>query len=365
VTGTPPFQYVWRFNGDTIPGATNAALIVPAVQNGNGGQYSVYVFNGAGAVESASATLVILTPVYFTLEPVNHTADPGEDVTLTSAAVGSGTVRYQWRFEAAEIPGATNASYTITNASFANHGNYSVVAIDDISSVVSSNAFVFMLVRPTILVAPLPQTVLEGGVATFSCVATGAPPLFYRWLSNNAQFVVTTVPYLSLTNSPLRVPPATFRVIVTNLAGSTISLNSTNVRLTVLADFDRDGAGDAWEAQHGFSTNSAADAILDPDGDGMINRSEYVAGTNPADSLSVLKVVLSATNATELNFTAQSNISYTVQWQTNIAGTAWQNLTNIIAEPAVRTITLDMSLAPASADRYFRVVTPAEPGFTP
>jgi hypothetical protein len=270
-------------------------------------------------------------------------------------------VRYQWRFEGENIPNATNATYNLTDASLDQHGTYSVVAIDSISSTISSNAFIFVLVRPGVVVAPLPQTVLQGGIATFSCLATGAPPLFYRWLSNNAQFVVTSTPYLVLSNSPLRVPPATFRVIVTNLAGSTSSQASTNVQLIVLADFDRDGAGDAWEAQYGFNTNNAADALLDLDGDGMNNRSEYVAGTDPTNALSLLKVVFSATNTAELNFIAQSNISYTVQWQTNATGAGWYNLTNIAPEPELRTIVLDTALAPPSPERYFRVITPRVP----
>jgi hypothetical protein len=286
---------------------------------------------------------------------------PGTNVTLSAAALGNGTVRYQWRFEGENIPNATNATYSFTNASIAQHGFYSVVAIDSISSAISSNAFIFVLIRPGVVVAPLPQTVLEGGVATFSCVATGAPPLSYRWLSNNAQFVVTSTPYLVLSNSPLRFPPATFRVIVTNLAGSTSSQASTNVPLIVLADFDRDGASDAWEVQYGFNTNNAADALLDLDGDGMNTRSEYVAGTDPANALSLLKVVFSATNTSELNFTAQSNISYSVQWQTNAGGTVWYNLTNIAAQPELRTIVLETALAPPSPERYFRVVTPHVP----
>jgi hypothetical protein len=211
------------------------------------------------------------------------------------------------------------------------------------------------------VVAPLPQTVLEGRTATFSCIATGGPPLFYRWISNNAQFIVTTQSFLVLSNVQVRVPPVNFRVIVTNVAGSTINSASTNVPLTVLSDFDRDGMADIWESAYGFNTNSSADAVLDFDNDTMSNRDEYIAGTNPTDELSVLKVVFSATNATELNFIAQSNISYTVQWQTNPAVSPWNNLTNIAAQPFMREIQLETATQPASPQRYFRLVTPRMP----
>jgi uncharacterized protein (DUF1800 family) len=51
-------------------------------------------------------------------------------------------------------------------------------------------------------------------------------------------------------------------------------------------DSDKDGMPDAWEDTYLFNKNSAADAALDADADGLNNRDEYLAGTNPrvADS---------------------------------------------------------------------------------
>ncbi len=51
-------------------------------------------------------------------------------------------------------------------------------------------------------------------------------------------------------------------------------------------DTDKDGMPDTWEIANLFNTNSVADATLDADGDGLNNRDEFLAGTNPrlADS---------------------------------------------------------------------------------
>ncbi|WP_428819053.1 hypothetical protein [Microbulbifer sp. MCCC 1A16149] len=46
-------------------------------------------------------------------------------------------------------------------------------------------------------------------------------------------------------------------------------------------DTDRDSMPDSWEAKYGFLYDSARDGSDDPDGDGISNRYEFAAGTNP------------------------------------------------------------------------------------
>jgi len=46
-------------------------------------------------------------------------------------------------------------------------------------------------------------------------------------------------------------------------------------------DTDRDGMPDSWETAHAFSPTNAADATQDADSDGVNNRDEWLAGTDP------------------------------------------------------------------------------------
>ena len=156
------------------------------------------------------------------------------------------------------------------------------------------------------------------------------------------------------------------RVVVTNTASpsGTPSPGPTpgvTVALTMLPDVDGDGMADGWEVQHGFSTNSAADALFDFDGDGMSNRDEYLAGTNPTNALSLLKIMLTATNATQLNFVAQPNLSYSVLWRADVGSGVWSNLTSITAQPLVRTVEVNAASAPPGPQRFLRIVTPVIP----
>ncbi len=46
-------------------------------------------------------------------------------------------------------------------------------------------------------------------------------------------------------------------------------------------DSDEDGLSDTWEIAHGLNPNSAGDALLDVDGDGLTNLAEYLVGSDP------------------------------------------------------------------------------------
>jgi hypothetical protein len=84
VSGTRPFTYQWRLNGQAVAGETNPAVTVLNLGANNAGAYSVVVSNAYGSATSSSATLTA-TPSGASAQVTNvWNILPGERPYMTS-----------------------------------------------------------------------------------------------------------------------------------------------------------------------------------------------------------------------------------------------------------------------------------------
>jgi Bacterial TSP3 repeat len=373
VSGTPPFTYQWQFNSNSIPGANSATLELTNVQLNQAGAYRVIIFSAAGSIQSGNATLSVLIPASITQHPAtvqmrvppDPTANPTNRVaTFTAAATTlNPPLYYQWRYNGADLPGRTNASLSITNAGLEHEGEYVCAITDILGTITTAPARFIGLVTPVLVVRPVGQFAPAGGVFTHTAQITGNPPPFgWRWNSNSAlaSFTVSTTRTHLVSFAAMPTPTnAQFRLIVTNLAspGNTVNFLVTNY---TLADFDRDGIADAYEVTLGLSTNNAADALGDLDGDGASNGDEYRAGTDPLDPASYLRVDLdAASGVADIVVAAVTNRSYTIQYSDEMPAGSWKKLADILGRTTTR---LETNRDPAWVPhRYYRVILPAQP----
>jgi hypothetical protein len=145
---------------------------------------------------------------------------------------------------------------------------------------------------------------------------------------------------------------------------------SSNAVLTVLLDSDGDRIWDAWERAYGLSPTDRNDAALDPDSDGMTSLQEYIAGTNPQDRRSVLKLeppevsVLDSPFSAFLSFVARSNKSYTLEWKESASAGKWTKMADVPARTNEH-VEVVSDPFPLALGRIYRLVTPQTPGSVP
>jgi uncharacterized delta-60 repeat protein len=137
--GATPLRYQWRWNGTSLVGATNANLVLSNAQFDQAGTYSVEVANHFGIIASPEAALTVQELPIITTPPISLTVFAGQTARFSVVAAGEG-LSYQWLFNGAPIPGATNATLTLSHVQPANAGHYAVVVANPLASVTSAIA---------------------------------------------------------------------------------------------------------------------------------------------------------------------------------------------------------------------------------
>ncbi|MFM2294743.1 MAG: hypothetical protein RLZZ350_1156, partial [Verrucomicrobiota bacterium] len=235
VTASDASNYQWRLNGSAIANATNASFTLTSATTADAGNYSVVVSNATygTTVTSGNAVITVVGAPTIVTQPTSLTINNGVDATFTITATndfaGAGsnpTLAYQWLFNGSVITDATNASYTIVNAQFANGGNYSCVASNFAGTATSSNA-ALVVIDPYISVQPVSTGVVAGATATFSVTAVGTAPMTYQWKFSGTNVTGGTNATLTIPNCSTNFNGRVYSVVVANANGTATSSNAT------------------------------------------------------------------------------------------------------------------------------------------
>ncbi len=159
-SGMSAISYQWFRNGDAlsdgdgISGSATAALTLSAVTTAADGEYTCVVSNLHGTETSAAGLVVVLdAPVILGLsEPV--TILEGNAIQLSVDAIGAPALAYQWKRNGVSvengsgITGADGPQLSISSATTAHGGNYTVTVSNSLGDVTSDPVAVTVLENP-------------------------------------------------------------------------------------------------------------------------------------------------------------------------------------------------------------------------
>ena len=173
----------------------------------------------------------IIDPPVIQEQPQSASIELGADARFTASATGSEPFIYQWTHNNSPIDGATEPSYSITNAKLEDAGNYAIEITNGGGKATSSGAVLKVLAPPAITSHPVSQDVATGDSIELSVTATGTAPLIYQWQKNGVDIPGATSAQLSLANISL-ADAGQYRASVSNEVKQVFSLTG---RLTVQA----------------------------------------------------------------------------------------------------------------------------------
>jgi hypothetical protein len=156
----------------------------------------------------------------------NYPLYSGSTKIMSVTASGYPTLGYQWQKNGLNIPGATGASFSITNVQFSDNGAYRAVVTNLAGTSVSSNVLVNVSnSAPLLAFFSAPQQVIPGRTVYLNVLATGSQPIAYQWRLEGTNLPGVTATSITLTNVQ-QVNDGNYSVVITNAFGSLITTNS-------------------------------------------------------------------------------------------------------------------------------------------
>jgi len=230
-TGPAPIGYYWLKGAAVIPGANSSTLALFNLQDVDTGNYAAVATNSFGSTTSVVAVLTVNSVPLLIGEPADASVAPGSPASF-AINVNGPLLSYAWFKDGSPVPGATNATLTISNVVLGTQGSYQAIVTNFAGAVTSRVALLtFNSVALNIVAQPQSLTATQGTSVTLSVLVSGVPPFAYQWIFGS-------IPIPDATNSSLTFSSidstnaGSYRVVVTN---EYLVVTSVQAALTVVA----------------------------------------------------------------------------------------------------------------------------------
>lgn len=169
--------------------------------------------------------------------PSSQSAPEGGTTVLSTLAVGSLPIRYQWRrnginlANGGRVDGATGATLSLRGAVPNDTGSYDVVITNSVGSVTSTRALLNVVpAAPIVTTQPSSKEVTAGTAALLTVETIGTAPFTYQWAKDGINLGgATSATYTIASVTP--TDAGRYTVVVTNSLGS---VTSAGASLTVV-----------------------------------------------------------------------------------------------------------------------------------
>nr|MDA3834770.1 thrombospondin type 3 repeat-containing protein [Spirochaetales bacterium] len=231
----------------------------------------------------------------------------------------------------------SSASPTGTNDLYSAYGNPRYINLSEENCVVSVG-FIFdpIITTTAILRDAWTMERIENAAIEFigkAGVNSGTVYSGYPWIADyaatwvtdgNGSFPTNTILYLDAYD--LNITKEGFNPLIeTNIINNAAAGDAIDLGTVFMEPIDNNGnqIADAWESTY-FGTGSTVNPYMDEDGDGVSNQAEYIAGTNPTNRNSCLRVD-SERSVDEfcLSWNPEPDRTYCVSGTTNLLTDTW------------------------------------------
>src|SRR5437667_2199884 len=294
---------------------TNHQQGVSSLKSGTLYHYRVHSTDASGnSVASSDLTLTTAAdttpPTVSISSPANGATVSGTITVTANASDNVGVASVQFLLDGANLGSLDTASpYSVSwNTAAAINASHTLSAIaKDAAGNSTTSAGVTVTVNnapatpPSITTQPVNQTVTAGQTARFAVVAAGTAPLGYQWQKNGASIAGATAASYTTPATTTADSGATFRVVVSNSAGTVTSSAAT---LTVNADTTAPTVPAGLSATAASSSQINLTWTASTDNVGVTGYNVYRGGTKIGTS--------TTTSYSDTGLTASTTYSYTV-----------------------------------------------------